>query len=102
MNNIKDIKFKIAASLWLKSGTVEELKTRDFLKNYAIFSIERILMMMECDELIFEKNYIWYTYNKSKNILKKHGYDLNDYDHETPHKRNLNNIVLKETTQNGI
>lgn len=43
----------IAASLFMEPATLEELRTRDFLRHYSEESVDRMLMRMESKGWIF-------------------------------------------------
>ena len=53
MGQLKILKNNIAASLYLSPCNEEELFKRDFLKNYSIYGLQRIIMMLEKDAIYY-------------------------------------------------
>lgn len=76
MSTIREIIDNICASLWIKEGTAEELKQREFLKNTSLFGIEKFLQMAENKGLIYYTNETAFCYKKTAKELNKKGYEL--------------------------
>lgn len=77
MDDIKQRQLDLAASLWTKPGTFEELKERDFLRGISEYSLDRLLRWCETDRLIYEKKGKYYCFKKTViEILNPAGYEL--------------------------
>jgi len=61
---LSDIKKDIAASLYMKPATMEELMERDFLHNRSEYGVSILLGIMVRDGWLFEKGETYYTYKK--------------------------------------
>ena len=59
-----DLKKDIAASLYMKPATMEELMERDFLHNRSEYGISVLLSLMVNEGLLFEKGETYHTYKK--------------------------------------
>lgn len=69
----------IAASLWIKSATFEELYARkiESLKNSSEYMFDRIVKIAESKGWIYLRGETYYTYkNTVKNVLNPAGYEL--------------------------
>ena len=74
---IGELQDKIAASLWMKPATLEDLMKREFLHNIADFQIDRQLFFMERDKKVYMKRGgKYYTYKKFALELNRRGYEL--------------------------
>ena len=77
MNQIKELKMDIAASLWIVPCSEAELMERDFLKNRSPEMIQRLLLQMETDKWIYMKGDMLFCYGRTvKHILNPNGYEL--------------------------
>lgn len=70
MSDLSDIQKDIAASLYIKPTSLEELKKREFLKGMSEFGILTLLQMMQNKAWIYFKANKYYTY-KSFAISKQ-------------------------------
>lgn len=66
----------IAASLFIKPGTLEELLERDFLENRSEYGINILLKIMEDKEWIYRRGETYYTYAKFARSSKMSDYEL--------------------------
>ena len=64
MGDLTTLKKDIAASLYMKPATFEELMDRDFLHNRSEYGIDSLLMQMEKDGWIFMRGEKYHTYKK--------------------------------------
>lgn len=79
MPNIKEMTMDVAASLWIKPATFEDLYARDIesLKYLSEYAFDRILKSARSKGWIYEKNKKYYCYKKTVvNILNPAGYEL--------------------------
>lgn len=77
MHVFKELRYDIAASLWIKPCKEDELKERDFLKNIGLYFIQRSLQHLENDKMIYlDKNNVYHTYKSALKELNKNDYQL--------------------------
>lgn len=77
MDSIKQRQLDLAASLWTKPGSFEDLRERDFLKGISEYSLDRLISWCKNDGLIYEKRGKYYCCRKAvKEVLNPAGYEL--------------------------
>jgi hypothetical protein len=79
MSEISTLAMDIAASLWIKPATFEDLYTRkiESLKNSSEFMFDRIVKIAESKGWIYVKGETYYCYKKTvKNVLNPAGYEM--------------------------
>lgn len=79
MSEISSLLMDIAASVWIKPATFEELYARkiESLKNSSEFMFYKIVKIAELKGLIYLKGETYYTYKKTvKDVLNPNGYDI--------------------------
>ncbi len=74
VQTIRSLKRDIAASLFIKPASIEELLKRDFLKSKSFYGIDLLLSILEKEKWIYLKGGKYRTY---KHVAKK---DLIEYD----------------------
>ena len=74
--NVKEFKKNIAASLYILPGSLNELMTREFLKNISSFGVDQLLHQMEKDEWIYYRYEKYYTYKKFATSTEMAEYEL--------------------------
>lgn len=68
---------EIAASLWIKPATLEELCQRDFLSGKAEYGVFRLLNMGREKGWIYQRNEVYYTYKTCVvDVLNPSGFEL--------------------------
>lgn len=73
---LKEIKKDIAASLYLKPASLEELLEREFLHNRSEWGISVLIDQMIKDEWIYERNDKYHTYKKFAESEEMNDYEL--------------------------
>lgn len=79
MSEISILAMDIAASLWIKPATFEELYARkiESLKNSSEYMFDRLVKIAESKGWIYLKGETYYTYKKTvKNVLNQAGYEM--------------------------
>lgn len=77
MSQLKGQLMEIAASLWIKPGTFDELRSRDFMKMQAEYNIWLMVNMCKRRNWIYEKGDKLHCYRSTvDDVLNKNGYDL--------------------------
>lgn len=76
MSTTKELQMEIAASLWIKPATLEELCKRDFLSGMAIYGVNTLVNIAISKGLIYEKSGILKCYKATVYTLNEMGYDL--------------------------
>lgn len=79
MSEISELAMDIAASLWLKPATFEELYARkiESLKNSSEFMFDRIIKIAQSKRWIYLKGETYYTYkNTIISVLNPSGYEM--------------------------
>ena len=64
--DIRELKQLIVLSLNISPCDIDELMTRDFLKNKSPSGIDRLVMQLEKDNHLYEKGDKLYAYKKSE------------------------------------
>lgn len=68
---------EIAASLWIKPATLEELCKRDFLNGKSEYGIFTLVNHGKSKGWIYEKNDVYYTFKKCVvDVLNNNGFEL--------------------------
>ena len=79
MSEISTLAMDIAASLWIKPATFDELYARkiESLKNSSEFMFDRIVKIAKSKGWIYLKGETYYCYKKTvKNVLNSSGYEM--------------------------
>ena len=76
LNQLRELRKDIAASLYMKPASFEELMERDFLKNRAEFGISLMLNQMEKDQWIYMRGEVYHTYKKFAESDEMSDYEL--------------------------
>lgn len=75
MDEVREMKLMIAASLLSAPATEEDLRKRDFLKSKSIFGTARLIQQMLADGWIYETNDdVLHCYKKTERMLNFNGY----------------------------
>jgi hypothetical protein len=61
MKGLEELQKDIAASLYMKPGTLAELMSRDFLKNTSEEGLDRLLDIMEKKNWVFSRGEVFHT-----------------------------------------
>jgi hypothetical protein len=76
MNTILELKHNMAASLVTQPCTEEELFKRDFLKNYAIGNLQRLVMSLEKDAIYYKGDTMYVYKQWARNNLQEYELDI--------------------------
>lgn len=100
MNHLKELRHNIAASLFMSPCKEEELFDRDFLKDYSIYVVERMIMQLE-KEALYYKGDVMYIHKKwAKKNLQEYELDFRTkHEKETAGMTSFARQVLKNQQQ---
>ena len=79
LGKLRELKKDIAASLYMKPATFEELMERDFLHNRSEFGVSFMLEQMEKDKWIFMRGNKYHTYKKFALSSEMSDYELDGF-----------------------
>ena len=79
LGKLRELKKDIAASLYMKPATFEELMERDFLHNRSEFGVSFMLEQMEKDKWIFMRGNKYHTSKKFALSSEMSDYELDGF-----------------------